>query len=143
MTELERLRAENAKLKRLVARMGTACANALNEIGKAEQPELISASSEDVSKVVKLLWDATPKMGRARSSRAKLEKQWRAVPRKERPDSGALLLALVGWTKTEKWTKDGGQFVEGIDQWVKNRQWVDVPEPAKAVSKPSHKIRPV
>lgn len=78
------------------------------------------------------LWRRAPKKGRERSSRRQLANAWSRIPAGERPPDTDLLEALERWKQGEKWTRDGGDFVEGIHRWIGNRAWRDVPEPAES-----------
>ena len=84
--------------------------------------------AEDVSETLQLIWENTPKLGRQRSSKAELEKEWRKIPRADRPGQGRLVESLDQWNKSQSW---GEGYIPGIHRWVKQRQWEQDPEPAK------------
>ena len=83
----------------------------------------------DSTPILRQLWEATPPMGRQRSGKLKVFSEWSKIRTAERPDAETLLAALNAWKDSEKWTRDDGEFVEGLHIWVKNRQWENLPAP--------------
>ena len=76
----------------------------------------------------------------------KFSRFWNAYPRhtgkqaaekaflKLNPDEtllGIMLQSLAVWSKSDQWTKDGGQFIPHPATWLNGRRWEDeMPKPA-------------
>lgn len=94
------------------------------------EPEGVGTPSGGLPALVDAVWAHTPKLGRERSSRAKVEKVFARMPAKIRPSTDTLVDALARWSASESWTKNDGEFVPGIHRWVQDRQWENIPLPA-------------
>jgi hypothetical protein len=66
-----------------------------------------------------VFWSAYPK----RKGKAEAFKAWGKV--KARPPVEVLLPEIAKQSKTEQWTKDGGQFIPMPATWINNRRWED------------------
>jgi hypothetical protein len=80
-----------------------------------------------------------PKIGKSNSARALegFDEFWAAYPRKvkkppaqrawmrQRPPLAAVLAALAWHTKSDAWTKDGGEYIPHPATWLNARQWED------------------
>ena len=84
-------------------------------------------------------------------TRELFDRFWSAYPRhtgkqaaekaffKLNPDDdllGIMLMAITAWSKSEQWTKDGGQFIPHPATWINGRRWEDeLPKAAGAQMK--------
>lgn len=66
-------------------------------------------------------WLAYPHV-KGRSSKPASLAEWRKLPDDERDD---LAKAISEFAATEQATKDGGQFVPGLERWLRKGQWRD------------------
>lgn len=73
-------------------------------------------------------WKECPKISRQRSSRAFVEKEWRRIPKRDRPASEAILGALSAFKRTWEWRRDDGQAIPGAHRLIQRRFWEDPPE---------------
>lgn len=70
------------------------------------------------------LWKNCLEVSRTRSSKRKLQAEWRKIKVAERPSLELLTEALQAWKLTSKWSEG---FAEGIHIWTKDRQWENIP----------------
>jgi hypothetical protein len=100
------------------------------------QPDLLSASGREVAypPEIEILWKCFPDTSRARSSKKLLHDAWRKA--KGKPDQMELERLVRMWSKSEAWTKDGGQYAPGAHIWFKDRKWECEP-PSATPSKPA------
>ena len=72
-------------------------------------------------------WDAYPRKVAKPDARKKFDKI--------NPDEELLQVMLASiekWSRSDQWTKDGGQFIPYPSTWLNQRRWEDsVPEPTK------------
>jgi hypothetical protein len=87
--------------------------------------------SSDVDSLSKAIWENYPPQGRARSSKKQVLASVKKTPVAERPSPEVAASALSAWCKSDAWTKENGQFVMGAHRWISDRQWENIPEPAK------------
>ncbi len=97
------------------------------EQGMEEKGTVLLSAGADVSypEIIETMWSIFPPMSRNRSSKAKLSKAWKATGPK--PSEAHLFGSLLGWAKSNDWTKDGGQFAPGAHIWIKDRKWESEP----------------
>jgi hypothetical protein len=74
-------------------------------------------------------WADYPQTGRNRSSKRQVEEQWKKEKCADLQD--AIFPALDAWKASDAWTRKGGEFVQGAHLWLKNRQWENIPAPAR------------
>ncbi len=89
-------------------------------------------ASDETKAFLQELWSLS--IQRTRTSKQKVAAAWRKIPTKHKPQFAAVLDAYRAWLRCEAWTKDGGQFVCGLHVWVNDRQWENIPEPARTPS---------
>lgn len=82
------------------------------------------APRTDLQGEVDQLWNLSPKLSRARSSRKQLYDKWKAH-RKYAPGFAFVLASLRDWCNSRPW-RDG--YCEGIHRWVQNHKWEVEPE---------------
>lgn len=82
--------------------------------------------------IAEAIWTGHPQQGRTRSSRTKVAKAWKAVPRDDRPTLATINISLARWRASKDWTKEGGQYVPGAHRWVVDKKWEEDPLPARA-----------
>lgn len=75
------------------------------------------------------LWSAALPNNRVRSSKKQVAAEWHKI--KNKPNINELLTAIEAWKNGKKWTKENGEFAEGLHLWIKNQQWENVPEAPK------------
>jgi len=92
--------------------------NPTNRVEKSRVEE-----SKDNTPLVEEVWSNTPKMGRARSSKAKLK----SALSKTTANRDQIMMGLRAWVNSAEWKKDGGQFVQGIHIWAKDCKWENPP----------------
>jgi len=99
----------------------------------------LSDESDDggYSSYIEKLWMIFPPMSRNRSSKAKLDKAWKAT--KPKPNESTVMDCLQKWAASHAWTKDGGQFAPGAHVWIKDRKWESEPEDAGSQVGGEHK----
>ena len=73
--------------------------------------------------LVEEVWSMTPKMGKSRSSKAKLK----TALSKTKATRDEIMDGLRAWVDSADWKKDGGQFVQGIHIWAKDCKWENPP----------------
>ena len=73
--------------------------------------------------LVEEVWSITPRMGRSRSSKAKLK----TALSKTKATKEEIMEGLRAWVESADWKKDGGQFVQGIHIWAKDCKWENPP----------------
>ena len=95
-----------------------------------KETEKDSYARDEIQVLAEIIWAATPKMGRERSSLKKLTDSIRKTPAKDRPTMQQVSESLAAWNHSESWTKDGGKFVAGIHRWANDQGWTQKPEPA-------------
>lgn len=103
----------------------TTCPESAETEGKGREGK---GSTCPLPDVLSKLWDSSPRKSRARSSKKEILTAWKSVRVVDRPDEATLLSAMEAWKKSEDWTKDNGQFVQGVHLWVRNRKWEALPE---------------
>ncbi len=81
--------------------------------------------------VLKKIWEMSPSKSRARSSKKKVFEEWVKIKKSARPNFETAISAFQSWLACEEWTRGNGDFVPGLHLWFKNRQWQNIPEPAK------------
>jgi hypothetical protein len=102
-----------------------------NNKNKKEQGEqdIIPIVSDETKTTLDDLWNNTPAKGRNRSSKKKVLDAWKKI--KSKPDRETLIHAIQEWSRSEDWTKDGGEFVQGLHIWIKDERWETLPESSK------------
>ena len=78
---------------------------------------------KDNTPLVEEVWSNTPKMGKSRSSKAKLTK---AIDKAD-ANRDQIMMGLRAWLDSDDWKKDDGQFVQGIHIWVNDCKWENPP----------------
>lgn len=73
--------------------------------------------------LVEEVWSMTPRMGKSRSSKAKLK----TALSKTKATRDEIMDGLQAWVDSADWKKDGGQFVQGIHIWAKDCKWQNPP----------------
>jgi hypothetical protein len=73
--------------------------------------------------LVEEVWSMTPRMGKSRSSKAKLK----TALSKTKATRDEIMDGLRAWVDSADWKKDGGQFVQGIHIWAKDCKWENPP----------------
>jgi len=73
--------------------------------------------------LVEEVWSITPRMGKSRSSKAKLK----TALSKTKATKEEIIEGLRAWVDSADWKKDGGQFVQGIHIWAKDCKWENPP----------------
>ena len=73
--------------------------------------------------LVEEVWSMTPKMGKSRSSKAKLK----TALSKTKATRDEIMDGLRAWVDSADWKKDGGQFVQGIHIWANDCKWENPP----------------
>jgi hypothetical protein len=71
-------------------------------------------------------WSACPPTARDRSSRPQCLSWWKKF--RLEPKADAIIAGLDAWKKSDKWTKDGGQYVQGAHLFLKQRKWEEPPQ---------------
>jgi len=89
-------------------------------------------ASDETKAFLQELWSLS--IQRTRTSKQKVAAAWRKIPTKHKPPFSTVLDAYRAWLRCEAWTKEGGQFVCGLHVWVNDRQWQNIPEPARTPS---------
>jgi len=79
--------------------------------------------NEKNTPLVEEVWSITPKMGKSRSSKAKLK----TALSKTKATKEEIMEGLRAWVDSADWKKDGGQFVQGIHIWAKDCKWENPP----------------
>jgi len=94
-----------------------------------ESPPPKQATIKELSDAI---WNNYPKgIGKQRSSPQKVFDAMSKVPASDRPSVELIVVALDAWKKSWAWTKENGDLVMGAARWVNERQWENIPEPAK------------
>lgn len=75
-------------------------------------------------------WDAYPKRGRIRSSRAACMKVWSQKKLEVRTDE--VLTALAKWNACDEWAKEDGKYVPAADRFLREGKFEDPPEPSRS-----------
>lgn len=76
-----------------------------------------------------LFWKAYPK----KKSRGDALKAWRKL--KSKRETLALIQSALAWqTKTQDWTKDGGQFIPYPASYLNSQGWLDAPTTGEPVT---------
>lgn len=86
------------------------------------------------------LWNEAPEKSRRRSSKAQVFEAWQKIKTSSRPPREILIPAMTAWSKCDDWTKDEGEYVQGLHLWIKNRKWESLPESKKPASSGNEKI---
>ena len=73
--------------------------------------------------LVEEVWSMTPRMGKSRSSKAKLK----TALSKTKATRDEIMDGLRAWVDSADWKKDGGQYVQGIHIWAKDCKWENPP----------------
>ena len=73
--------------------------------------------------LVEEVWSITPRMGKSRSSKAKLK----TALSKTKATRDEIMDGLRAWVDSADWKKDGGQYVQGIHIWAKDCKWENPP----------------
>lgn len=107
-------------------------ANHDRKVKKRKEKELniyMSDKSDELEKDLLLaLWNSAPEKARRRSSRKQVFDAWKKIPKNKRPDKNTAIDAIEAWGECEDWTKDDGNFVQGLHLWLKNEKWIDPPK---------------
>ena len=82
---------------------------------------------DEDQEICRVIWEGHPQQGRTRSSRAKVDSAWRAVPKAERIDYDAVVASMAAWRQSRDWLKDDGEFVPAAHRWIKDRKWTVTP----------------
>ena len=91
--------------------------------------DIMSAEADELDKDLLLsLWNTAPEKARRRSSRKQVADAWKKIPKKDRPEKDVAINAMKAWNECEDWTKDDGNFVQGLHLWLKNEKWLDPPK---------------
>jgi hypothetical protein len=84
---------------------------------------------EDYSEEIIQLWQSFPPKSRERSSKKKINDEWRKA--KNKPPMCEVIAKVKAWGNGEDWKKDNGQYAPGAHLWIKDRKWEsDLPEAA-------------
>lgn len=73
-------------------------------------------------------WSSYPQRGRGRCTKTEAFKAWSAAKKLASPEQ--VQAGLAAWCLSDKWTRDGGEYVESPARWLRNRGWFDAPPPA-------------
>lgn len=73
-------------------------------------------------------WSSYPQRGRGRCTKTEAFKAWSAAKKLASPEQ--VQAGLAAWCLSDKWTRDGGEYVESPARWLRNRGWLDAPPPA-------------
>lgn len=102
--------------------------------GKEKERKSMSAKADDLDKDLLLtLWNAAPEKARRRSSRKQVADAWKKIPKKDRPEKDVVVRAMESWKVCEDWTRQNGDFVQGLHLWLKNERWLDPPEQSQVL----------
>jgi len=82
--------------------------------------------SSDESEALDLIWKSATSKGKERSSKVKLAKEWKKIPKDQKPTLEQLSVSLTAWGKSQKWQEG---YSEGIHIWVQDQQWQNEPLP--------------
>lgn len=94
-----------------------------------KRKDIMSAEADELDKDLLLsLWNTAPEKARRRSSRKQVADAWKKIPKKDRPEKDVAINAMKAWNECEDWTKDDGNFVQGLHLWLKNEKWLDPPK---------------
>jgi hypothetical protein len=85
------------------------------------------------------VWNLAPVRSKSRSSKKQLNDAWKAIPTKDKPSDEILIQSLHEWIKSDDWTKDGGNYAQGIHLWLKNRKWEVSPTPQGSSATSDHR----
>ena len=100
--------------------------NSDSESGETPKPIKTDFSKEMLDEI----WNLSPSRSRPRTSKKKVDDEWKKIKKADRPEPETVISAFQAWLKCDEWTRDGGAYVPGLHLWIKNRQWENVPEPA-------------
>lgn len=89
------------------------------------------AAAEDYPTEFQALWQAYPHFN-GRSDKRKSLAKWRSLSAEDRDAAAANLPA---WTASHDWTRDGGQFVPGMERWLGGTGIRFSPAPAASVAR--------
>lgn len=91
--------------------------------------------------VLGLLWNSVPKFGRQRSSKQKVVDEWKRIPKKDRPTTEQAITAMEAWKTCDEWTREDGQYVQGLHLWIKARKWESAPVVEKSTVEEGINVR--
>ena len=100
--------------------------NSDSEVAETPKPIKTDFSREMLEEI----WKLSPSKSRTRSSKKKLDDEWKKIKKADRPEPETVISAFQAWLKCDEWTRDGGAYVPGLHLWIKNRQWENIPEAA-------------
>lgn len=95
---------------------------------KEKEKEKDSSPQAEEKEILSELWNQSPKMARQRSSKKQVIAAWRKIPKAERPNKEDLIKAINTWIRCDEWTREGGQYVQGLHLWIKAQKWEDLPD---------------
>lgn len=125
----EELRDEFAKINRRIDSL-----RKLIKDSMAEQRETRVKLTPDQQEMVRVAWELSPKISRARAkSKRAVWQEWQKIPRSEWPTKQEMVDALKAWKACHEWQRDGGQAIPGLQRLVRLRFWEDPPERQKIV----------
>lgn len=78
-------------------------------------------SIEEYSEEILTLWQSFPAKSRERSSKKKINDEWRKA--KNKPPLSEVIEKVKTWANGHEWKKDNGQFAPGAHLWIKDRKW--------------------
>ena len=88
-------------------------------------------SIEEYSEEILTLWQSFPAKSRERSSKKKINDEWRKA--KNKPPLSEVIGKVKSWANGHEWKKDNGQFAPGAHLWIKDRKW-ESDTPAEATN---------
>jgi hypothetical protein len=81
-------------------------------------------------------WNACPPTARERSSKAQVLREWKR--QRLEPQASLIIASLERWKQSQKWIKDGGEYIEGAHRFLKERKFDEQPVAATTRNGASH-----
>ena len=96
--------------------------------GKGKGKGEVFCPQVDDKQILSQLWELAPKLSRQRSSKMQVWDEWKKIKKPDQPTLEELLAAIDAWKQCDHWTKEDGEYQQGLHLWIKRMRWQDLPE---------------